>query len=85
MGGPCGPPPTKMPNECCDSIDKLMKPDIYNNCKSQCGMDRCCEGECFAKGLNFLKDGKYDKATATSSVNKAFAANPEWLPVRNFF
>lgn len=43
--------------------------------------DRCCLGDCYTKSLNFLKDGKFDKATAITALNTAFSAHPEWTPV----
>jgi hypothetical protein len=70
-----------MPHECCPSIEKLMKPDLFTNCGTQCVRDPCCMGECMGKSLNFLKNGQYDKETAKSSMNTAFSGNPEWLPV----
>lgn len=81
MGGPCGPPPSKKPTDCCENLDKFAKTDLYSSCHTQCGMDHCCEGECFAKGVGFSNGGKFDKATAEKALTAAFAANPEWQPV----
>lgn len=81
MGPSCGPPPTKMPTDCCENLDKLVKPEVLSSCHAQCGMNPCCEGDCFAKALGFAKDGKFDKETTIKALNTVFSANTEWQPV----
>lgn len=80
----CGAPPTKKPSECCEGLEKFAKEEAFESCNTECsGRDMCCKGNCFAKNLGILKDGKFDKDTAMKALNAAFGNDSAWSAVRN--
>ena len=79
----CGPFPTaKKPTECCENLDKLMKPQLYETCKAQCDQDHCCGATCISNALGFVKDKKFDKVTAKAAISKAFGGDSSWSTVK---
>lgn len=81
----CGPMPTKKPTDCCQGLDKLIKEEAWKDCESTCAKpDMCCKGNCFATKLGFLKDGKFDKDTASKALAAAFGSDKAWNDVSDW-